>query len=185
MKNKYSKEFESSLSKREIAKKLRQILHPSIDDCDVENISICLLCHLLIENRFNDIICRWLIYDLPFKDGMNEGKIKGGLPKKIVEMNFSTKYKIIEPIFSVWFKEPAETIWEITSLRNDIFHGRSLKNAEFKGKSINSEGVIANLFTSAQEVVSYLDMFDELLDSRRALAEKWSKRLKKLGQPLI
>ena len=183
--SKYSNELKNGLSKKQIAKGLRQILYPDLDDVDVENISICLLCHLLIENRINGILYRWLEYDLPFTDKMHEGKIKDALWKKIIGMNFATKYSIIDPSFSAFFKRPAETVWKVNDLRNDIFHGKALKDAKFKGKSINAEGTIEELFTSAQEIVSYLADFNEMLDSRRALAEKWARRLKKLGQPLL
>lgn len=186
MKNKYSKELKKGLSNKEIAKGLRQILHPALDDNDVENISICLLCHLLIEKRINGILYRWLSYDLPFKNKMDEKRIKDDLLGKITKMTFMNKYEIIRPSFSAWFKESADAISEINKLRNDFFHGKvPFKEARFKGHSINSRGAIERLFISAQDAATRLDEFDELLDSRRALAEKWARRLKKLGQPLI
>jgi len=185
MKNKYSEELKKGLSKKQIAKGLRQILYPDMDDADVENISICLLCHLLIENRINGILYRWLKYDLPFSDKMNEKKIKDELLGKIINMNFATKYSIIYPSFSAWFKKDSETVWKINDLRNDIFHGRALKDAKFEKKSINAKGIISKLFISAQEVVMRLDKFEGLLDDRRAICEKWERRLKKLGQPLL
>lgn len=172
MKNKYSNELKKGLSKKQIAKGLRQILYPDLTDVDVENISICLLCHLLIENRINDILYRWLNYDMPFTDKMDEKKIRDVLWKKITIMSFATKYSIILPAFSAFFEKPSQSIWKINDLRNDIFHGRAINNAKFKGKVINSEGVIENLFITAQEIVHYLEEFDELLDGRRALAEK-------------
>ncbi|MBU2505100.1 MAG: hypothetical protein KKB89_04810, partial [Candidatus Omnitrophica bacterium] len=63
-----SNELKKGLSKKQIAKGLRQILYPDLTDTDVENISICLLCHFLIETRINNIFYGWLNYDdVPFK----------------------------------------------------------------------------------------------------------------------
>jgi hypothetical protein len=185
MKNIYSDELKKDLSMQKIAKGLRQILYPDLIGIDVEIISICLLCHLLIERGINDVLYVWLSYDMPSTDKMDEKKIKMDLWKEITTMNFATKYRVILPSFSSFFERPSKLVWKINDLRNDIFHGRSLKNAKFNGKAINSENAIEDLFTTAQEIASYLVKFGELLDGRRALAEKWARRLEKLGEPLL
>lgn len=138
-----------------------------------------------INRKPNQWYSLWLKYDLPFKDKMNETEIKNELWKNIIKMSFATKYSMIYPSFSVWFKKDSEAVWKINDLRNAIFHGRALKDAKYEKESINVEGIINKLFISAQEVATRLDDFDELIDSRRAISEKWAKRLEKLGQPLL
>lgn len=55
-----SNNSESSLSKGMVAKSLRKVLHSDLNDHDVESISIILICHLMMENRINSLLYKWM-----------------------------------------------------------------------------------------------------------------------------
>ena len=49
--------------KGHVAKTLRGILDPALTDHEVEAIVVCLMAHLLVENRINEVLYRWLKRD--------------------------------------------------------------------------------------------------------------------------
>lgn len=171
--------------KGNVAKTLRKILYPDLNDSEVEAVVVCLLSHLLIEDKINTLLYRWLKYDAPKPAEPDKiKKVEDDLWKNIVKMDFAKKYSLLEPFFTAEFPKEAKNIWEINDLRNNIFHGKTIKNAKFEGQSISDEKTVERIFLCAQFTSQQLDKFDELLDSPRALAEKWAKRLKELGEPL-
>src|SRR5712691_7965288 len=102
--------------------------------------------------------------------------------KNIIKIDFAKKYSLVEPFFAIHFSE-AKIPWEINELRNNIFHGKAIKDAKFQGQPISEEKTIENLFLAAQFATMAMDKFEELIDQPHALAERWSKRLKELGEP--
>ena len=48
-----------------VAKTLRKILEPNLTDSEIEAIAVCLLSHLLLERKINELLYRWLEYDPP------------------------------------------------------------------------------------------------------------------------
>jgi hypothetical protein len=177
--------------KGRVAKTLRNLLYKDLSDHDVEAIVVCLLSHLLVEDHINDVLYRWLLYDLPSKGEdsqqlaeANEKKMKSEMWKSITKLQFAQKYLIIEPVFTHWFPKEAGDIWKLNDLRTTIFHGKSVKDVAFKGKSISTEEGIEEVFLTAQYITMRFDELAELIDSPHALAEKWAARLKELGEPL-
>ncbi len=171
--------------KGRVAKTLREALYPDLNDAEVEAIVVCLLAHLLVEDRINGIMYRWLVHDPPKADTQKKTeKLKNELHKTITKMNFSTKYQLMFPFFSENFPVESKDIWKLNDLRNEIFHGKSIKEAKFKGKLISEEKTVESLFVAAQMAVMQLDKFDELLYEPKALAENRANRLKELGEPL-
>lgn len=171
--------------KGNVAKTLRKILYPDLNDSEVEAIVVCLLSHLLIENGIEDVLYQWLKYDPPKPSEKNKIKeVEDNLLKNITKMDFLKKYSLLRPFFEAEFPQEAKKILEINNLRNDIFHGKAIKDAKFEGKPIGNEETVEKIFLSAQSASKQLDKFEELLDSPRAVAERWAKRLKELGEPL-
>jgi hypothetical protein len=70
--------------KGSVAKKLRTILYPGLTDHQVETIVVCLMAHLLIEQKVNGLLYRWLNRNTPPPD-------EDALWEKIVSAQFSRK----------------------------------------------------------------------------------------------
>jgi hypothetical protein len=172
--------------KGNVAGTLRKILDPELTDHEVEAIVVCLLAHLLIEGTIDNVLYRWLKQDCPESNdvGVN-ARAHDSLWKSILNIGFAKKFSLVEPFFAAHFPEGAANVRKINNLRNQIFHGKAIKEARFEGQSISDEKTVENLFLCAQFTSMQLDKFEEMIDSPHALAEKWSKRLKELGEPLF
>ncbi len=59
-----------------VAQSIRKIISPSLSKHDVESITIVLVSHLMIEERINGLIIKWLTDHLPKMGSMN----KKGVP---------------------------------------------------------------------------------------------------------
>ena len=94
-------------------------------------------------------LCLILLLILSFSVVSTE-KLNNELYKTIVNMNFATKYNLMLPFFAENFPKEAKEIWKLNNLRNDIFHGKAVKDAKFKGKSISEEETVEEIFISAQ-----------------------------------
>jgi hypothetical protein len=178
--------------KGRVAKTLRTLLYKDLSDHDVEAIVVCLISHLLVEDHINSLLYSWLLYDLPWKqEDSNEEtetglkKMKDAIWKSITKLQFAQKYQVIESVFTYWFPKEASEIWKLNELRNDIFHGKGIKDVIFKGKSISTEEGIEDVYMTAQSISMRFYELEELLGTQHALAEKWAERLKELGEPLM
>ncbi len=105
--------------KGQVAQALRKILYPDLTDHEVETIIVCLMSHLLIENRINDLLYRWLRQDAPRPNKDDEAvEAEDALWKNIAKIDFAKKYSLVEPFFAVLFPNEAGTPWKINELRN-------------------------------------------------------------------
>lgn len=172
--------------KGRVAQTLRKILYPQLTDHEVEVIVVCLLAHLLVENRLNGLLYRWLKQDAPnlSKDDVT-AKAEDALWKNIIKMDFAKKYSLVEPFFKIHFPNEAAKPWKLNDLRNDIFHGRAIKDATFQDQPISEEKTVEEIFRAAQFLSEKLDKFEEMIDAPHANAERWSKRLAELGESLL
>jgi hypothetical protein len=170
--------------KGQVAEALRKILYPDLTGHEVEAIIVCLMSHLLIENRLNELLYRWLRQDAPKpnEDG-KAAKAEDALWKNIAKIDFAKKYSLIEPFFLAHFPNEASTPWKINELRNAMFHGREIRDAKFEGQAISDEATVEKIFLAAQFASMQFDKFEEMIDSPHAVAEKWRKRLAELGEP--
>jgi hypothetical protein len=173
------------------AKTLRRSLFDDLSDHDVEAIVISLVSHLMVEGRINQFLYKWLLFDLPQKGPeslqtavVENKKMEAKLWQSITNLQFAPKYSIIEPIMANWFPNEVKDIWKLNDLRNDIFHGRKLKDVKFKGKSIGTNEGIEEVFMTAQCFYKRLDMLSEEVEGPHLLSKKWAKRLKELGESL-
>ena len=167
-----------------VAETLRKILYPELTDHDVEVIVVCLLAHLLVENKLNGLLYRWLKQDAPSSSKEDvTAQAEDTLWKSITKMDFAKKYSLIAPFFQVHFPKEAAMPWKLNDLRNDIFHGRAVKDTTFHGDPISEEKTVEEIFLAAQFLSEKLVKFEEMIDSPHARAERWSKRLTDLGEP--
>jgi len=171
--------------KGRVAQTLRKILSPDLTNHEVEAVVVCLTAHLLIENRLNELLYRWLRQDAPKPaDAELASKSDDALWNGVVKLSFATKYSLVEPFFAAHFPNEAPNVWKINTLRNDIAHGRA-RDPKFEGQPISEEKTVERIFLAAQFVSMQLAEFEEMIDSPHALAELWSKRLTELGEPLL
>jgi hypothetical protein len=169
-----------------IAETLRKILYPELTDHEVEAIVVCLLSHLLIEDSLNGTLYRWLKLDAPIPPKEeNASRANDTLWNSILKMDFAKKYSLVQPYFGEFFPNEEKNPWEINNLRNEIVHGKAIKQATFRKQPISDEATIEKVFLAAQAVSMQLTKFEEMLDNRHALAERWRKRLEELGEPLL
>lgn len=164
--------------KGNVAQTLRKILYPELTEHQVEAIVVCLMAHLMIENKLNGLLYRWLRQDAPaWKEDKKVSEAEDDLWKNIVKMDFAKKYLLVEPFFAMHFWEEAANVWKINDLRNNIFHGRTIGDAKFEGQPLSEEKTVEKIFLAAQVVSMRLDTFEEMIDAPHANAERWRKRL--------
>lgn len=172
--------------KGNVPQTLHKILYPALTDHEVEAIVVCLMAHLLIENKLNGILYRCLIQAAPVHpESDKQSKAEDKLWGNIVKIDFAKKYSLVEPFFAEHFPDHAASPWKINDLRNTIFHGRAIRDARFEGQPISNEKTVEKIFLAAQFASERFDKFEELIDDLQALAKRWSKRLAELGQPLL
>ena len=105
-----------------VAQTLRKILYPELTGHQVEAIIVCLMAHLLIENKINGLLYRWLRQDAPeWKEEKKVSEAEDNLWKNIVKTDFAKKYSLVDPFFSMHFSEEAANVWKINDLRNTYF----------------------------------------------------------------
>ena len=91
---------ELGFPKGEVAQTLRKILYPALTAHDAEAIVVCLMAHLLIEKKVNELLYQWLNQDAPdWKESNKISKARDGLWKAIIDMSFYAKYSLIEIFF--------------------------------------------------------------------------------------
>ena len=157
---------------------MRKILYPALTAHDAEAIVVCLMAHLLIEKKVNELLYQWLNQDAPdWKESNKISKARDGLWKAIIDMSFYAKYSLIRSFFSLHFPKQSEDVLKINDLRNAIFHGKAIADAKFRGKPISDEKTLESLFVATQDISMRLDKFKELIDVRHAIADRLHTKL--------
>jgi hypothetical protein len=95
-----------------------------------------------------------------------------------VKIGFAKKYSLVEPFFAQLFPKEATIVWRINDLRNTIFHGQAVAEAEFEGKPLSDEETVENIFLSTQFAAMQLEKFEEMMSGQYAIAENWTKKTK-------
>ena len=164
--------------KGNVAQTLRKILYPRLSDHEVEAIVVCLMSHLLVEDKINRLLYGWMKQDAPgWKESETVSKAETELRKNIINIDFAKKYSLVKPFFAIHFPQEAANIWKINDMRNDIFHGRAIEDAKFNGRPISEERTVEEIFLAAQGISMRLDKFAEMIDVPHANAERWRIRL--------
>jgi hypothetical protein len=169
---------ESGFPKGNVAQTLRKILYPRLSDHDVEAVMVCLMSHLLVEDKINRVLYGWLKQDAPgWKENEKVTNAEAELWKNIVNIDFAKKYSLVKPFFAIHFPQEAANVYKINDLRNTIFHGRTIEDAKFNGQPISEEQTVEEIFLAAQGISTRLDKFAEMIDVPHANAERWRNRL--------
>ena len=176
-----SKTTDSEFPKGNVAQTLRKILYPGLSEHQVEAIVVCLMAHLLIENKLTRLLYQWLRQEAPGWNGHEKvSKAEDALLKNIAKLDFAKKYSLVKPFFAMHFPEESDNIWKINDLRNNIVHGRTIEDAKFEGQPVSEEKTVERIFLAAQEISMRLDKFQEMIDVPHANAEHLRKRLSEL-----
>lgn len=159
-----------------VAKSLRKILHSDLNDHDVESISIILICHLMIENRINALLYKWMADPIPHmgsigneEAALHNKNVKEQVHENVIKLDFSKKVALIKPLATALWgkkdgKEILKEIYTINQIRNDIFHYLKIKEVTFKGKPLTTEeGLEAFVDISHQRLLNIDDLI-ELID---------------------
>jgi hypothetical protein len=164
--------------KGSVAKKLRTILYPGLTDHQVETIVVCLMAHLLIEQKVNGLLYRWLNRNTPPPD-------EDALWEKIVSAQFSRKFTPVSKFMDEYFPKDKIAIWKINDLRNHIFHGRPIEKAKFEDQPLSEESTVERIFLAAQDVSMRFGRFEEVLDSYQPFDEPWKNDFIEFGKSLF
>ena len=176
-----SKTTDWGFPKGNVAQTLRKILYPELNEHQVEAIVVCLMAHLLIENKLNRLLYQWLRQDAPGWNGDEKiSKAEDNLLKNIVKLDFAKKYSLVEPFFAMHFPQESSIPWTINDLRNNLVHGRTIGDAKFGGQPLSEEKTVERIFLAAQDVSMRLDKFEEMVDAPHANAERWRRRLSEI-----
>lgn len=179
-----AEETEWGVPRGKVAQRLREILYGNLTDHDVEAIVVCLLAHLLVEDKLNGCLYRWLLKDAPSPadQAKNQGA-KDALWKNILGMDFVKKWNLIKPFFSIYFPDESKNVWDLNTLRVNIFHGKlPLEEAKFKGQPISRERTVEEVFIAAQEIATRFNDFEEIIDGPHGYMERMRSRLRELGE---
>ena len=183
-------ETELGFTRGKVARELRQALYKDFTEKEVETIAVVLLSHLLVEDGLDKVIFTLLSYDLPLfgsteRDNKINDEMNNAIWQNIQRMSFIRKLEMIKPALERFTEGFSKMLSDINRVRNDIFHGRISKNSViFKRRSIWDENGIEKYFESCQDAYGRLLAFYSMIDSNRAVREKWAEKLKKLEEPL-
>jgi hypothetical protein len=112
-------------------------------------------------------------------------EMQENLWRVIEEMNFMGKFRLIEPCLKITDPDLIEQIRNINRVRNRIAHLKKIADLKFTDKLIWSEEGLEEFFATSQCGAWEIDKLWERIDDQHARCEKWAKRLKELGEPIL
>ncbi|MGD9161757.1 MAG: hypothetical protein PVG39_25325 [Desulfobacteraceae bacterium] len=162
-----------------VAQSIRNIISPSLSKHDVEVITIVLVSHLMIEERINELIVKWLTIHLP-KMG---NETKKGIPVNDVaheeieeyvnKLDFSKKLKLIKPLGTLLWSDDSKDIfndfYKINNARVEIAHRLDLTKIKFGNRLLSTEAGIEKFLDLAQQRLLNVSDLLELIDSPKQI----------------
>jgi len=177
-KKEFSNDFDESylgFPNGKVAQSIRKIISPSLSKHDVEAITIVLVSHLMIEEKINELIIKWLTIHLPKMGSKN----KKGVPindaaheeieEYVKKMDFSKKLKFIKPLGTLLWSDDSKDIfndfYKINNARVEIAHRLDLTKIKFGNHSLATEAGIEKFLDLAQHRLLNVSDLVELIDS--------------------
>lgn len=157
-----------------VAQTIRKIISPTFSNHDVECVTVVLVSHLMIEERMNNLIIKWLTKHLPEMSTKNRHGVpvndaaKDEIVKYIDKLDFAKKLSLIKPLGTLLWGDDSEDIfkdfYKINNVRVEIAHRLDIKKIYIENLSLDTEaGVEKFLDLSQQRLLNVSDLI-ELID---------------------
>jgi len=157
-----------------VAQTIRKIISPSFSNHDVESITVILVSHLMIEERINGLIIKWLTDHLPKMGSKNrQGVPVNEVAREEIEdyvnkLDFSKKLSLIKPLGTLLWADDSEAIfkdfYKINNARVEIAHRLDLKRVKFDNLSLDTEAGMEKFLDLAQQRLLNVSDLEELID---------------------
>ena len=168
-KNIMKNESEAGFPLGRVAETIRKTISPSFSSHDVESIAVVLVSHLMIEERINTLIVKWLTKNLPNmrsknKKGVSVNDIaRNEIIAYVEKMDFTKKIKLIKPLGTLLWgddsKDIFDDLYKINTARVEIAHRLDIRNARIENLSLSTEeGVEMFLDLSQQRLLNVSDL---------------------------
>ena len=156
-----------------VAQSIRKIISPSLTNHDVECITVVLVSHLMIEERINSLLVKWLAKPLPQMGRKNKHRIsvnniaKEELNKYFDKLDFVKKLSLIKPLGTLLWGDDSEDIFndifKINDARIKIAHHLDIKNIKIDNLSLATEKGLEHFLDLAQQRLLNISDLIELM----------------------
>lgn len=164
-------ESESGFPLGRVAETIRKTISPSFSSHDVECIAVVLVSHLMIEERINALVVKWLTNNLPNMGGKNKQGIsvndiaRNEIVSYVEKLDFAKKLKLIKPLGTLLWGDDSKDIfndfYKINNARVEIAHRLDIKNTRIESFSLaTEEGVEKFLDLSQQRLLNVSDLIE-------------------------
>ncbi len=157
-----------------VAQSIRKFIGPSLSNHDVECIMIVLVSHLMIEERINSLIFKWLTTHLPEMSSKNKHGVsvndvaRDEIVKYVDKLDFVKKLNFIKPLGTLLWGDDSKDIFKdffkINDARVEIAHRLDIKNIKIGKETLNTEASIEQFLDLAQQRLLNVSDLIELID---------------------
>ncbi len=158
-----------------VAQTIRELISPNYSNHDVESISVVLVSHLMIEERINGLIIKWLTNHLPEMSTKNRHGVpvnevaRDEIANYVEKLDFSKKLGLIKPLGTLLWGDDSEAIfkdfYKINTARVEIAHRLAIKGVKIDNLSLGTEAGIEKFLDLAQQRLIYISDLEELIDN--------------------
>jgi len=158
-----------------VAQAIRKIISPTLTNHHVECISVVLVSHLMIEERLNSLIIKWLANKLPKMSTKNKQGVpvndvaRNELVTYVDKLDFVKKLTLIKPLGTLLWGDESKDIfkdfYKINQARVDIAHRLDIKSIKIDNKSLATEAGVERFLSLAQQRLRNVDDLIELIDN--------------------
>ena len=157
-----------------VAQTIRTIISPGLSNHDVECITVILVSHLMIEERINSLIIKWLTNHLPEMGSKNKHGVpvndvaREELVKYIDKLDFVKKLTLIKPLGTLLWgddsKDIFNDIYKINNARIEIAHRLDIESIKINNQSLSTEAGVERFLDLAQQRLLNISDLIELID---------------------
>lgn len=157
-----------------VAQSIRKVIGPSLSNHDVECITVVLVSHLMIEERINSLIVKWLTNHLPEMSSKNRHGVsvndvaRDEIVKDVDKLDFAKKLNFIKPLGTLLWGDDSKNIFKdffkINNARVEIAHRLDIKNIRISNKSLDTEAGIERFLDLAQQRLLNVSDLIEFID---------------------
>ena len=167
-----------------VAQTIRKIISPTFSNHDVESITVILVSHIMIEERMNSLIFRWMTDHLPeMSNEMSYKKRRGVSVNEVArdeigilidKMDFAKKLDLIKPLGTLLWGNDSKDIfndfYKINNARVEIAHRLDIKSIKIDNLSLDTESGIEKFLDLAHQSLMKVSDLEELIEINRFIA---------------